>query len=1343
MLSETSGFAYARIEGVEDLDLIKRSGHQWLEQYIQIKSRIESRRGWTIAAVEQERVFTRFFRLFRQFQSSINDKSRTVEFVLAVEGELSKELQHLQEGRKAEKCALFAILMSDYMPPLSKRCLKDAQRFFESQALRWYPTAKPDWSSLPPSTHQAMGLSEDHARLSLERTAVEIAGSIDDFLATMRFESRLPAPPNRGSRLLEEASIARLTTALDVSPNEAQTAVRRLLASIKAESQRPSASLVDRDLLLRWLGLKQRPALQRKPTIVDDYIDRNELSSEIVSLLKSNRVVALHGISKIGKSQFASRLINLLGNEESYFWFTFSGTEQDTERLIRDLAIWIGRRSGVWQLADDSEAARLHRDQFFARAGGVKIADGILVIDDAHKSSDTSLLTAIRTLLSSWPTVTAIFLSEQNLTRNIVPQAGVPDRPVGGLSPREALTFFQRKEIDTTAAVLELTMLCLQFGGHPLMLRVVAQELSKRPTQAEVQRLAGQLPSIGEAKVFIDNLSNKVFFDLLRTNEQRALLSRLSLITSSFDWRVANAVASVSPKITVSKSDWTYMTSVVLDEAGADRYMIPQLLRRVAEDNVGAEPSKKSVLVAAARTQVSLHPGTRSVDFFDFQAGIFSFIFAEEYVQAAQLVALAVPSLYRKISFALVRTLFVILNGSPVQKKLKNDSLSWQLLFAELMFRANEPKAAREPEVVELLRELRKLAPRLPNRPVCPRASIATMIVSIRFKRLDTNAPGAKKSFRKIMGANQLAIRAALKCGFLDQVSVLLAFYKRSAKLGLRGGDLETVKDAVVALHEAGQLKISENHLAEIYAQFAVNVHEGRESKAQLLRQASEYDAIGCWAGYFAAMYGLALVEHEKNALYGVAREIGENLLGGKYDYPSTLRDRILVLRADAYWAEKKCAESAVLYEAALLGHHVPGIRQHIRERLVDALAADRRYEQAIRGILGYIRRREAKSGISQARLYARLAYFFTELKQFTKAAIACWGLVRLATREEMDEIHYLSLLISGYVLGHIDFCDPAILRPDVLIRDSSAISDRIDPADIQTWKSEDKLRIKSTLHISGIFELTGSLRRSLALLKRACAQVEADGKSSRYYFALTIRKIRLEIRLGMLPEAITDFLTVLEYEIGKPVPADTAMWVLWDFIEPATAQLSDSAFSDFARRLYLACVRWPGVQIAVLLRQARGLFDRFLVQAAKERFRQAEGFANSSNSWSMLHLLYHEKFFVRPTQFYSSWNNWFSGIADALVRLSPDSAAAAREEFAKALKRFVENNLPILNATFNKYEEYADEHPFEVAIASVLDMSDQWRLHESLIKSLREIQEHAGFKVHDSRKPSVGPPVA
>ena len=60
-------FVFARVEGVEDLDILTRTENGWTESYYQIKSRKEGTGNWTIARIENEGVLSHFYKIYENF----------------------------------------------------------------------------------------------------------------------------------------------------------------------------------------------------------------------------------------------------------------------------------------------------------------------------------------------------------------------------------------------------------------------------------------------------------------------------------------------------------------------------------------------------------------------------------------------------------------------------------------------------------------------------------------------------------------------------------------------------------------------------------------------------------------------------------------------------------------------------------------------------------------------------------------------------------------------------------------------------------------------------------------------------------------------------------------------------------------------------------------------------------------------------------------------------------------------------------------------------------------------------------------------------------------------------
>lgn len=356
-------FACARVEAAEDLDAILRVGGNWAERYCQIKSKKEGGGAWTLTLLEDEGVLTRFFSHYRKFLSLGLGENRRIELVLAVEGELSQQLIELRDkgvSAAAARTEVFAFLCTNeltsghsaYAP--ARLALRNWFRTAGLQLLEGSsdPWTHGDFEGLSTIILRQTGGSPKRLREELRATAKEVGSMVDGFLQTLRFESRMA--------LLEEATLARLLESADLSPTEAKKARASLMTSIARESLLSEPTNIDRMVLRSWLGVPDRPVLQQKPPALPEMVERLGSVEELSGLLKADHFVLLYGLSKIGKSQLASALIDHDGKTQNYFWFTFSGEDGDQERLIQQLSLWYGERTSIWQPLDDTLKGGLH-----------------------------------------------------------------------------------------------------------------------------------------------------------------------------------------------------------------------------------------------------------------------------------------------------------------------------------------------------------------------------------------------------------------------------------------------------------------------------------------------------------------------------------------------------------------------------------------------------------------------------------------------------------------------------------------------------------------------------------------------------------------------------------------------------------------------------------------------------------------------------------------------------------------------------------------------------------------------------------------------------------------------
>jgi hypothetical protein len=331
--------------------------------------------------------------------------------------------------------------------------------------------------------------------------------------------------------------------------------------------------------------------LQAKPNPDENAVTRGELLDEVSRTLQCEPFVLIHGLSKIGKSQFVSALVDYNGWTTDYFWYAFAGDAGDLDRLTRHLALWVGERTGRWQLVDDLSKVGMQPSQTFERLGHAAISRGCIVLDDCHKATDSLAFELICSLVSRyWTGCHLILASERKLPA--VAALGADEIPLAGLTPRESLLFATKLGLDLSGSVVEFCLFSVQVGGHPVMLRAAATELPQRPSRSEVVALGERIPSVGSAQAFLSDLSNRIFFDLLKTQDQRAWLARIAAVGFPVTQELAFRLAQVKPSLQVIGVDWHYLRSLLLDETSADHFSVPVLLKQIAATSVSESERK-------------------------------------------------------------------------------------------------------------------------------------------------------------------------------------------------------------------------------------------------------------------------------------------------------------------------------------------------------------------------------------------------------------------------------------------------------------------------------------------------------------------------------------------------------------------------------------------------------------------------------------------------------------------------------------------------------------------------------------------------------------------------------
>jgi len=1309
-------FVFARIEGVEDLDILTRTEKGWIESYYQIKSRKEGTGNWTIARIENEGVLSHFYKIYREFLAASPQDSRQIELILAVEGDLDPEvsgLKHKTQGVSKARAKAFATASLHELTTTEQQYQDvaiDVRRFYETIAVKFLRPSPPKRKNIAELKTYAAELSKHFCQNSqvveddIFRAATEARGTFDGFCACLRFESRLSH--------LKESALSHLQSTGDFGPEGARLALERLTKAVENESSRPDPTIIDPTVLADWLGIQAGPILQSKPVGASGWVERKDLLSQIAGLLTKHRFVVLYGLTKIGKSQLVSSLVDFLKKRNDYFWFSFSGSPTDSALLVEQLAFWAGKRMSVRQVYEDVAAHRLSLAQAFERLSNLQM-DGVLVIlDDSHKQKDKSVFEKVGQLVADrWSNSQLIVISEQRIPETSI--IGSEHFHVSGLEPKEAIQFVRKRGIDLSLAVVEFCMLSVQIGGHPLMLRAIAERLSKRPSRDDILTIQKDLPKIGSVRAFREVLSQRVFFDLLKSDSQRTWMRKLSALTSSFTPETAFVVAQTPPKLSVGQEDWNCLASSILEEIRANHYSLPALIREIS---VGRQDKNRNreIQIAAARHFFKSAITSGKADFQDFHAAIVHLIVAGEHEEAAFRFLAAFPSFLKARAFEPFEFLFMVLNGDPVQRKLHEPEIRISLLGAELTLRLGAKGSLDHAKVLGLIRRTHTVVRKLPRGKMrsARQAVLLTTLSFARGKRLGDFSEATAHQLHRLFTPIQLAIELVISGGERKEILRATQMYVQSSSFAYKLTP-SVLRQAILATKAVKGSPMTVEAVNSLYRKYAFGTTDTSHALAVLDQHSAEYQEKGLVGAHFTCEHVAALLIHGRLGEYGKARERIRSLYvqGDEIGLSPELLARAELLIADTYWAEKDYSQSAEFYRKAL-GRQFDdvSITRHARGRLLDSLIMLAKYHEAVSLSLNFLRNsRRHMPARDKLQIYARIAYACAEKGNIKQAAIACWRLCRLAEISGDDELKYLAHFVSAWVLQHLEFSDALIFRPQMTIRDSDALSDSVSPKALEEWRKADPLRIKTTCLIAATFELIGELRRSENLLMRALKVSEkAESQNSEAppgSIFLCAKLGRIQINCGRMTEAAGSVMKAINLSLqSSGIKASIVTWQLWELIKPGVRWPADEDVSLFFSSLAAGFKTDFAVQAWVRYLECGILFDRLVIQKAKRRLLEAEQFAESASDKHLLASIRNEKLFVRIESMFSSQTDW---LTEALKTANYLATEAELQEAKGAFGQNVDTvarhySGPIFREilqTLQDLKQHYSDHQFEVAV--------------------------------------------
>jgi hypothetical protein len=1261
----------ARIEAVEDLDVIVRVETGWVERYYQIKSRQEGGKRWTIAALHKEGVWVRFFSLHRLFLLQQTERSKRAEFVIAVEGDLDADLIELRNSGPAAvqpRAKLLSLLV-------------------EGVAQEKLP-AGPDAETY-------------------------VNSLLDNFIATLRFQSRVGH--------LREIALAKLFSSGDLSPDEANRAFDRLLSSIREESIRPQPTFITPSNLRDWLGSPERAILQKKPVAEPYEVRRNGLITDLGEILENAGAVLLYGTPKIGKSHLVSSLIDHLNKSDAYFWFTFSGDTRDKDSLAFQLASWAGQRTSVWQIKDDIQRGHLLPDEALSRLQNVSIGDVCLVLDDCHKANDRGFLDALLDLArNGWTHATVIFVSEEKIPELVA--SGVKDHRVTGFEPKEGIRFLLNLGIDVRDALAELGILCVQADGHPALLRAIATELSARPSSSEVTTLCGSLTNAKAAQPFLQVLSERLVGSL-KTEAHHRWLARLAVLAFSFRRDLGMEIARLEPAIDVSLADWNFLVSHIFDQTSADQYVVPILLRPLLR-RPQALPDENTVLAASARYIFRTARASNRIDFWDFHSAIIALIAAQRFEEAAYHFIVSMVPTKQSIPFSAVELLFLILNGEPIHQGL-DAATRFTLLLMEVNMRLLDDSPPDYTKVLDLMRRMRLVQRQESSaRRTYAGLMLRMSVVLARLRRIKDSTAAPPRAERRVFASIEATLRSSLSQDDSNLISQVLVLYGGLHFLARRP-DLELLKRAILSSRK-GAMGISGAALIDLYARSAINQKDDQEAVALFERHSSEYRAGGHAEAFFAAEHGIATVLVERRDADADARcRVTEAAReGAALGASADVLGRADLLIADTYWNEKAYGTSTEFYHKALnydFGDET--LNQWARERAADSLIFSRDFEKAALQLIHILTKNHLRLlPLHKARLYARLAYSYAEGNSLRKASIACLGLRRIAEVSASAEIDRLSVVVSGWVLQHLSYSDQGIPTSDVKIRDSSGLSEAPSAEQMDVWIKSGPPLVRGLMIVGSLFELLGQFLRSDYLYRKALTTLELSSgyeetKEGKYFFRLRIA--RIDIRRRRFADAAETFRIAVEELLGsKQKPNNLTPWggayVALSLVEPCLEACSDSevmdCFKEFCKKYTTECP----IRAGLLLKESDFLFSRFMVQAACQKLLEAESLVLACDDQELIWSIIYNKLFTRMEQMYRNQVNWLADVLQGSLTLSRrEGLAAKRQDFGKAIfalaKRYV-SPMQDIAQNIDRFGARWKDDPFIFSTLATWKVAKQYR---------------------------------
>jgi Cap4 dsDNA endonuclease len=1165
LLKDRENLLYVRIEAIEDLDVLVRQNGRFLERYYQMKS-VEGSAAWSVRSLFTAGIFRRFLLEYISFTNLPDRPSRDIQFVFVTDGEVATEVFNLaDEGTTSESLKfLFAALSTELLirdvPSCSEHKETIRSTYFNSA------DAFLNTEVAPEKVTAAGDMLPIAIRQEVLGNGRKVSTILRAFLRSITYHPRAGFQQTRTAQgapaptMLEEATHLRLIAAFDCSEAAATSAYIFLLKEITRESEAKIPATVDRSQLLAWLRLRPRLMLEEKPSPPAPYVHLDDQLDELNGFLKGHGLVSLHGLPRIGKSQLVSSLIDSNQSYAVYFWFTFSGSEDDIATLCKQLAYWVGLRVGVWQLWDDAQANTLTVHQLLARLCDISVPNVLIVLDDSHRCGASSLLRQVCELIrGAWKGCVVIVITEEILPE--IDQGGGEYMAAQGLNAKQALTFMSKSGINLADALLEFLALVLKVGGHPMMLASVVSELPARPTPEDLRKATEQLPSTTAVASFLQSLSNRIFYRVLKTDAQRSWLSRLALLDSVFDFNAASKVASLAPPIAHNPADWKYLCGQSFERNGAGLYSIPTLLRGVASENA-TDVGVDVVRVAAARGLLDWG-SDKAREFFAFQTAVFYLVMAGSYEEAAVTLLIAMSALMNEPdTYAALRVSLISINNPVVHQMIASPNVRWHLVLTELMLiqAMTSPEVERSTSLLRMFRSIPSEAGF--SFPVdLARPTIYQLVAAVRLTKCK-KPTATMHDLNRFLMSSQNAVRSMMNASDTSFLDIASNMYHDSYAVP-DWMDIELFHRVALRLQTVQPLRPSV--LCHVYSEVGLRRKPLIDLDDLFNRHSAAYLAAGYHDAYVATELGRGTYAHEQLSMFSEGRKMVLDALSVAPHVSVETHARATVFLADTFYAQNNNGEASEKYAVVEVNPEWPdSYANHVRSRTIDSLSAVGELDKAIEYAVAALRHHHREFTPDHAALLRAKTIYLLAMQGRPSAAVPLIvGLRRLVRGASQDSLKWLYTFFSAWTVSQWKDLDLLTPRVSLKIHDCAAIHVDPDREALASWRANDQSNLKADAYLASAFQLSGRPRRSLKFLRLLSSHVPVDSA-----FVLRVKLANAEIRGGSPSDAALLLKAVVDSASDHNCELRAALAVLFpeghELPEPKSKEFFESALKLF-----------------------------------------------------------------------------------------------------------------------------------------------------------------------------------